>query len=330
VTIDLAGLLGKQTAGTRHTLAFGLDPVKYPITHVRLSVTYPGIPNPDEPMPSGAPVVLTTSPVVWNTSGATKVGKPTVPSGFVSAMAYAGPNRVFTVEAMSGANTLMRMKAAATVEANGSANLKLNFLEDAIGRTIEELMRREDFSHTGYRVLTHEALAFMHTEDLVAPLRTYLTDLTGFDATLNTYASSRPAPQYVRVDLLAKQLFDDKGIGWLSDPSGPLKTAMDTPFTQIGDSRNILLSDLVNDVELNGDNYDISVIAPTYDGWLPSSHEVRPFTSGPSGYFTTVNMPMGRYTVVVHKFNGTDYFNAVDVDIEGFRAVYPPAGFPFP
>ncbi|MNS24370.1 hypothetical protein D3C72_562170 [compost metagenome] len=342
VILDASSLLGAQTSGTRQTLAYGLDPVKFPITHLRLSVFYPGMPlDPDSNSSSPQPVVLTETPVVWTTTGVTKDGKPTVPSGFITATAHAGPNRVFTVEALSGTRTLMRMKAAASIAADGTATIKLNFLEDAIGRTIEALIDEQRKSFGAYRVLDDEEppfqfpvqeWPFMYTDDLVEPLRVYLTDLTGFNPATNTYRVDRPAPQYLRVERLAEELFQDKGIGWLSDPSGPLASDMRSPFTRNTDQdatdHYILLSMMAGDDfdETKGAEYRVSIIAPTTNGWMPVEHTNQPFVlfdlynfGDPTYTFKTRNLPAGRHLLVLNKPDGTVLYRILEVDNDGIR-----------
>jgi hypothetical protein len=352
VIIDVSGLLGTLTSGSRQTLAFGVDPAKFPITHMRLSVFYPGVPiDPESSSSSPQPVVLTETPVGWNTAGLAADGKPTVPSGFITATAHAGPNRVFTVEALSGTRTLMRMKAAATITANGTATIKLNFLEDAIGRTIEALIDEERWSYgeggfpfpnegdlpfpeDGDLPFPGGGLPFMYVDDLVEPLRAYLTNLTGFDPHTNTYRQDRPAPQYLRVNLLAEKLFQDKGIGWLSAPTGTLADDMKVPFNlnEVPEDAKdyVLLSMLLKNDE-NIDlakvaQYRITIIAPTDKGWMPTEHTSQPFEEldiynfgDPTWVFKTHNLPPGRHLLALNRPDGTILYRVLEVDIDGMR-----------
>lgn len=348
VTINVSGLLGTQASGSRHTLAYGMDPEKFPITHLRLWVFYPGAPlDPESSSSSPQPILLTETPVVWNTSGVAPNGKPTVPSGFITASAHAGPNRVFTVEALSGTRTLMRMKAAATIAADGTATIKLNFLEDAIGRTIEALIDEERISYgeggfpfPGEGELPGEGefqspgdeLPFLYTDDLVVPLRTYLTNLTGFNPATNTYRMDRPAPQYLRVNLLAEKLFQDRGIGWLAAPSEPLASTMKVPFTLNSDpnasDHYFLLSMMAGEGfdATKAAQYRVTIIAPTDRGWMPTEHADQPFEfldiyqiGDPTWVFKTRNLPSGRHLLALNKPDGTVLYRVLEVDNWGMR-----------
>ncbi|MFN3430404.1 MAG: hypothetical protein ACK46X_10660 [Candidatus Sericytochromatia bacterium] len=299
VQIDLGGLFSQlQGPSSRRTLAFGLNPAKYPITMLRVWAQAPG-----------AAESTKIAEGTWNTSTASTNDKLALPSYTIVTDVPVGKNQIFTVEALNGtdedAQVLLRMKAAANVEVAGVASIRLNFLEDAVARVIGEL----DAHNQG--VSEGTTMTILETDDLVTPLRTYLTGLTGFNRTNNTYGSGRPAPQYVKTYVLSERLFTDRNLDWLASnsnftaPLGEMSAELAQllqPFDlSSAEVQRLQAGDLFGELpyEPNYDDYRISILAPTYSGW--GAIDLQPFDN--DGYYTPPSLPLGTYIAVAHVDN---------------------------
>ncbi|MNS24372.1 hypothetical protein D3C72_562190 [compost metagenome] len=287
-----------QGDSSRRTLAYGLNPSKFQIAMLRVWVQAPDASTPTK-VAEGA----------WNTSTAGINDKPALPSTSIIADVPVGKNQVFTVEALNGTDedsqVLLRMSAAASVDVEGMAAIRLNFLEDAVARVISELaMRNRDLGES----VEDTPMTVLETDDLVGPLRTYLTGLTGFNPSNNTYGSGRPAPQYVKTYRLADQLFSDRNLSWLANNSNftappmemsPELAQLMQPFDSTSaEIQQLQAEDLFVELPSQPDysDYRISILAPTYSGW--GAIYLQPFDA--NGYYTPPSLPLGTYIVVGH------------------------------
>ena len=257
LSLDIGALLdGRSTAAGRRVLGFGLDPARYNITRARLVLMAPG----------AAPITLTPTPLALDTSAASTTRPPAVP-GRVEYVVPAGRNRVVLVEALDDlGRVLLRMHTAADVGEDGVTRLTLNFQEDALARTLLALMQRQDSLQP-----PNPSLDGLLAGELISPLRTFLTRITGFDAASNTYPIDRTPPQWVKVDAIAERLINI-GLPLLAtDPLPDLSLS-----SYIWFQPSISLGQITEADLQNGNQYSLSVLAPINGSW--AFHQDKPFT----------------------------------------------------
>lgn len=326
VTINFAGAFGSQRGNTgRQALAYGLNATKYQITQLRVMVKAPG----------DLAATQVGDLIPWNTSAAATADKPALPATSITAEVPVGKNKVFTVEALDASNNvLMRMNAAASVSVVGTASIRLNLLEDAVARAISDLVALETEASG---MDSYVPLAMLSTDDLVEPLRNYLTSLTGFNRDTNSYTWSRPAPQLLKTYILADRLFNDRNLDWLAAnanfdlPPGnmdPALTSLMQEFRLSGamEVKQIEFFGLVPEAT-DHENYTISVLAPvsalppSSSGWGLIDHQ--PFDG--EGNFTSDQIPLGIHTIVVHGDNTqggeNDFYGTIYVSNFGVRTL---------
>lgn len=301
ISINLSGLFPtRRSAGDRRTLAYGLDPAKYPIRKVRLTLRYPG--------QTGGRQTL----VVQDWPSATAGETPALPAPVapLTATVDAGLNRVVTVEALTDDDAvLMRLSAAMTVVAGQTMAVKLNFLESAVAQVIEQLMDMEQnppfLGGPGvYRVLEAGAPeGLLHDTDLVAPLRDFLTGLTGFVASSNTFDASKAAPHKLALHSLAYRLYNSGDLGVLSDPEtvSALSGEMMSSFAiaSLGDlMKPTAETEATYFSESDAAAYTVSVIAPTATGWL--AIENQPLNAS-GDFVTSTELPLGPQVLIIER-----------------------------
>lgn len=180
------------------------------ITRVRLVAEGPGI----------AQAIGTTVPYTF---AAPTAGAALSPPASIALDVPAGPNRLFTLEALDAAGTIVAaIRTVASPAAGASANLTFDARTDAAGRVLEDCL----FTLPG-QLPGNAFLASLATKDVTADLLSLAARATGYNPASNAFTEFDP--RYLQDLAVARALATPGALDALHDTTQPLPHAALVP-----------------------------------------------------------------------------------------------------
>ncbi len=255
VRVSFAGLRGWRRAGRHLSDVDGAA-----ITQVRLTAIGPGI---------AAPIVATAP---FTPDGG---ALPAIPlAGEIAITVPAGKNRVFTLEGLDADGRVIAVMRTLGSLGGGSQRLTINANTDAAARVLASLLAGPQ---SGDAADTAGIAGSLVGQDLTARLLAYVTELTQYDATANTFGGDVPPVN-----------FRDRAFADLLRTDGLTVLGTDTPAELYEIAGSMIPLRVVEDGTPVA-NADVTLYDPYH----------TPVQSDPDGLASFSAVPPGTWTLVV-------------------------------